>query len=51
MDFINKEVLKNLLNGLMIKSTIKKIDTAVHIHIFLVTSVKIVKLNVALEYI
>jgi hypothetical protein len=43
--FINKDVLKKLLNGLIINKTIIKIEVAEHIHIFLVSLVNIVKLN------
>jgi hypothetical protein len=43
--FINKEVLKNLLNGLIIKITIIKIELAEHKHTFLVESVNIIKLK------
>jgi hypothetical protein len=39
------DVLKKLLNGLNTNKTIIRIDIAEHIHIFLVSSVKIVKLN------
>jgi hypothetical protein len=43
--FINKDVLKKLLNGLIINKTIIKIEVAEHIHIFLVSLVNIVRLN------
>lgn len=43
--FINREVLKKLLSGLMTNKTIITIENAEHIHIFLVALVKIVKLN------
>jgi hypothetical protein len=43
--FINKDVLKKLLNGLIMKSTIIKIEVAEHIHTFFVESVNIIKLN------
>jgi hypothetical protein len=43
--FINNEVLKNLLNGLIIKRTIIKIELAEHKQIFLVESVNIIKLK------
>jgi hypothetical protein len=43
--FISNDVLKKLLNGLIINKTIIKIEVAEHIHIFLVSLVNIVKLN------
>jgi hypothetical protein len=43
--FISNEVLKKLLNGLIIKRTIMIIDVAEQKHIFLVELVNIVKLN------
>jgi len=43
--FIRDDVKKKLLNGLIIKSTIKAIETAEQVHIFFVESVKIIKLN------
>ena len=46
--FITSEVLKKLLNGLITKRTIIIMDVAEHIHMFLVESVNIVKLNGAL---
>jgi hypothetical protein len=39
------DVLKKLLNGLIINKTMIPIEKAEHIHTFFVTSVKIVKLN------
>jgi hypothetical protein len=42
---MNKLVLKKLLNGLTIKSTINAIEANEHKHIFLVMSVNMVKLN------
>lgn len=49
--FINKLVLKKLLKGLTIKSTINTIEANEHKHIFLVMSVNIVKLNGEVELI
>jgi hypothetical protein len=43
--FINNDVLKKLLNGLIIKRIIIKIDVAEHIHTFFVSFVKSIKLN------
>jgi hypothetical protein len=43
--FINNEVLKNLLNGLIVKRTIIKIELAEHKQTFLVESVNIIKLK------
>ena len=43
--FINMDVLNKFPNGLMINITMIKIDIAEHIHIFLVESVKIIKLK------
>jgi hypothetical protein len=43
--FINMEVLKNLLKGVIINRTIIKIEMAVQLQIFLVTFVKILKLS------
>jgi hypothetical protein len=45
MIFINKDVLKKLLNGLITKQIIMVIETAVHMQIFLVLSVKMLKLK------
>jgi len=42
---MNKLVLKKLLNGLTIKSIINAIEANEHMHIFLVMSVNMVKLN------
>jgi hypothetical protein len=43
--FINKDVLKKLLNGLITKRKIIKIEVAEHIHTFFVSFVNIIKLN------
>jgi hypothetical protein len=43
--FINREVLKKLLSGLITNNTIIIIDKAEQVHIFLVPSVNIFKLN------
>jgi hypothetical protein len=48
---MNKDVLKKLLNGLIIKRTIIKIDEAEHIHTFFVESVNINKLKGVSEFI
>jgi hypothetical protein len=45
INFINKDVLNNLLNGLIIKRTIMNIEVAEHKQTFLVVSVNIIKLN------
>jgi len=43
--FINKDVLKKLLNGVIIKRIIMNIEVAEHKQTFLVESVNIIKLN------
>jgi hypothetical protein len=43
--FINNDVLKKLLNGLIIKRIIIKIDVAEHMHTFFVSLVNSNKLN------
>jgi hypothetical protein len=43
--FINIEVLKKLLNGLIMNKTIIKIEVAEHKQTFLVESVNIIKLK------
>ncbi len=45
MIFINNDVLKKLLNGVMMNRTIRNIEIAEHIHTFFVVSVKTVKLK------
>lgn len=45
------DVIKNLLNGLIINNAIKKIDIAEQVHDLLVVSVKVAKLKCSLEFI
>ena len=42
------DVINNLLNGLIINNTIKKIDIAEQVHTLLVVSVKEIKLKCSL---
>jgi hypothetical protein len=39
------EVMKNLLNGLIINNIIRNIEMAEQVHIFLVSSVNVIKLK------
>jgi len=48
---IKIDVIKNLLNGLIINNTIRKIDIAEHVHTLLVVSVKVFKLKCSSEFI
>jgi hypothetical protein len=49
--FIIRDVLKKLLNGLIIKRTMIKIDVAEHMQTFFVSSVKSIKLNGAFVFV
>jgi len=42
---MSKDVLKNLLNGVIMKQTIKKMEMVEHKHIFFVLSVKRITLS------
>jgi hypothetical protein len=48
---MNIDVIKNLLNGLIINNSIKKIDIDEQVHTLLVVSVKVVKLKCSFEII
>jgi hypothetical protein len=48
---MNIDVIKNLLNGLIINNSIKKIDIDEQVHTLLVVSVKVVKLKCSFEFI